>query len=220
MRITKKWIDENTTRAGGYTRKMVSLLGVPWPLVVGWKERLVGREISDALAAEFCAVAKSSAPVRPRFEGAVEVISAEKLTVWTDGACEPNPGQGGWGWHRSDGAHQFGGEPVTTNNRMEMTAILRALEALPDGAQITVLSDSMYCVNGLTIWAKAWARRNWMQKGAHKAEPLANRELWLALEAQKRRVKAEFRWVRGHNGDPGNERADELAEMGRASILV
>lgn len=142
------------------------------------------------------------------------------MLIWTDGACDPNPGIGGWGWHRSDGASQVGGEARTTNNRMELTAILRAMQALPDGAAAVIHSDSTYCVNGLTVWAKSWAKRNWMQKGHNKSEPLANRDLWLALEAEKKRVSVKFKWVRGHNGDPGNERADKLANEGRASILA
>lgn len=134
------------------------------------------------------------------------------MLIWTDGACEPNPGLGGWGWHRCDGAHACGGERDTTNNRMEMTAILEAMRALPDGAAATLYSDSQYCVHGLTSWSAGWAKRNWHRKNG---EPMPNRDLWLALEAEKARVRVSFRWVRGHNGDPGNERADRLAEQGR-----
>lgn len=139
------------------------------------------------------------------------------LQVWTDGACVPNPGVGGWGYtlKAADGSQRgeaFGGERHTTNNRMEMQAILMALRALPDGAAAVVYSDSQYCINGLTIWRKGWKRRDWRKKGG---APLLNRDLWLELEAETARVKATFLWVRGHNGDPGNERADALAERGR-----
>lgn len=134
------------------------------------------------------------------------------MQIWTDGACEPNPGLGGWGWHRSDGKSAYGGARDTTNNRMEMTAILEAMRALPDGAEATVRSDSQYCVNGLTIWSAGWARRDWRKKSG----PMPNRDLWLALEAEKRRLRVSFVWVRGHNGDRGNEHADALAELGRS----
>ena len=134
------------------------------------------------------------------------------VRIWTDGACYPNPGPGGWGWHRSDGEQAYGGVRETTNNRMELTAILEALKALPDGAQATVYSDSQYCVNGLTVWARGWEREDWKKKG----EPMPNRDLWMALHEQKQRVVARFEWVRGHNGNEGNERADRLAAMGQA----
>ncbi len=140
--------------------------------------------------------------------------------VWTDGACEPNPGLGGWGYvmHRADGCRveDCGGDAETTNNRMELTAILMALKALPDGAVAVIYSDSQYAVNGLTVWGKAWAKRNWHKKDGL---PMPNRDLWLALEAQKRRVRATFKWVRGHNGNAGNERADALASAGRAKVI-
>lgn len=133
--------------------------------------------------------------------------------IWTDGACFPNPGKGGWAWHRCDGASAFGGERETTNNRMELTAILQARRALGDGEVAVVHSDSSYCVNGLTIWSAKWARMNWIKKTG------PNRDLWIDLAHEVRRVRATIKWVRGHNGDPGNERADELAGQGRASIL-
>jgi ribonuclease HI len=139
----------------------------------------------------------------------------EKIEIWTDGACEPNPGNGGWGWHRSDGMSGTGGMGGTTNNRMEMTAILEALRELPNGAAATVYSDSQYCINGLTTWRTGWKRRDWMKKGS----AIPNRDLWIALEEQLLRLNAQFKWVRGHNGDPGNERADQLASEGRLMFL-
>lgn len=141
--------------------------------------------------------------------------------AWTDGACEPNPGPGGWGYllHREDGCRieDCGGERATTNNRMELTAILMALKALPDRAMAVIYSDSQYAVNGLTVWSRGWARREWHTK--HGA-PMPNRDLWLALEEQKRRVRASFRWVRGHSGNEGNERADALADAGRNKVVA
>lgn len=110
---------------------------------------------------------------------------------------------------------EYGGEMDTTNNRMEMKAILQALRKLPDGAAVRVFSDSQYCVKGLTDWRAGWRRKNWMKKGG----PMPNRDLWIALEEQISRVRATFVWVRGHNGDSGNERADELANLGRATCI-
>lgn len=140
--------------------------------------------------------------------------------VWTDGACEPNPGAGGWGYvlRREDGCliEDCGGAPGTTNNRMEMAAILESLRALRDGADVVVYSDSQYCTNGLTVWSKAWARRQWRKKDG---SDMPNRDLWLALEHEKNRLKARFVWVRGHNGNAGNERADELASIGRRKAM-
>lgn len=140
-----------------------------------------------------------------------EVKTAGVLRIWADGACEPNPGPGGWGWHRSDGESRFGGDEETTNNRMEMTAILEALRELPDGKAVIIYSDSQYCVKGLTIWRKGWQKKNWMKKG----EPMINRDLWLLLEEQLSRLDVTTKWVKGHNGDAGNEKADELAVRGR-----
>lgn len=134
------------------------------------------------------------------------------MEIWTDGACEPNPGLGGWGWHRGDGAMACGGDRETTSNRMEMTAILEAMRALPDGATATIHSDSQYCVKGMTEWAPGWKRRNWHRKDGSE---MPNRDLWLALNAECDRLKVRFQWVKGHNGDPGNELADRLAEEGR-----
>lgn len=154
-----------------------------------------------------------AAPQRPAAAG---TPMDDVLRIWADGACEPNPGIGGWGWLRSDGKRAYGGVRGTTNNRMELTAVLEALKALPDGARAIVLSDSQYVVKGLTIWARGWARKDWMRADKTGAmQPMPNRDLWLALEEQKRRLRVHFEWVRGHNGDAGNEAADALAEQGR-----
>ena len=144
-------------------------------------------------------------------------------SVWTDGACEPNPGIGGWGYlirgHGDSGVIEaFGGEPNTTNNRMELTAVRMALRVLPNRAQAVIHSDSTYVVNGLTEWRTRWRKRGWFKK---TGEPMPNRDLWLLLEAQVLRVTAaKFCWVRGHSGNAGNERADSLAAAGRASVIA
>lgn len=133
------------------------------------------------------------------------------MEIWTDGSCEPNPGPGGWAWVDSLGNEHYGWERSTTNNRMEMMAILKALQAQSNGTRITVYSDSQYCVKGLTIWRAGWKRKNWRRKG----EEMPNRDLWLALEEQMNRLEVSVKWVRSHNGNEKNERADELANLGR-----
>ncbi len=137
------------------------------------------------------------------------------MEIWTDGACEPNPGRGGWAYTRSDGFEEIGGHIMTTNNRMEMTAILMALRKLPDGARATIYSDSQYCVKGLTVWRSGWRRKGWMKKTGD----MPNRDLWLELEEEMIRCQADIRWVKGHAGDVGNERADVLAEQGRQRAM-
>lgn len=137
------------------------------------------------------------------------------MDIWTDGSANPNPGAGGWGWHRSDGVSRCGGEIETTNNRMEMTAILEALRELPNGQQATVYSDSQYCVKGLTIWRSGWRRKGWTKKNAD----MPNRDLWLLLEEEMIRCNIDMQWVKGHSGHPENDKADELAERGRQMAL-
>lgn len=135
------------------------------------------------------------------------------ILIWTDGSCYPNPGPGGWGWHRCDGKQNYGGERNTTNNRMEMTAILESLIELPSGTDVLIYSDSQYCIKGLTEWRKGWKRKDWMKKG----EPMVNRDIWLDLDKHIDRLRVNFEWVRGHNGNAGNEHADYLAGLGRSS---
>lgn len=134
------------------------------------------------------------------------------LVIWTDGSCYPNPGPGGWGWCRSDGKESFGSVRDTTNNRMEMTAILKSLVELPDSEKALIYSDSQYCIKGLTEWRNGWKKKNWIKKG----EPMVNRDLWVELDYHVSRLVLTFEWVRGHNGDSGNERADYLALLGRS----
>lgn len=144
------------------------------------------------------------------------------LTIYTDGACDPNPGFGGWGWTRSDGQEAFGGEIETTSNRMELTAILEAITSLPDGQPAMVLSDSRYCINGITSWMHRWEKNQW-HKSIFNGKPageVKNVDLWQRMFAEvKARPHIQFLWVKGHVGVAGNERADELAEIGRMSAI-
>lgn len=138
------------------------------------------------------------------------------IDIYTDGACKGNPGPGGWGVLLKAGPTEkelYGGERVTTNNRMEMTAVIEALGALKRPCDVTLYIDSQYVLKGITEWVAGWKARGW--RTASK-EPVKNVELWQKMDELVRTGghKIEWRWVRGHNGDPGNERADQLANRG------
>lgn len=138
------------------------------------------------------------------------------IEIYTDGACKGNPGPGGWGVLMRAGDVEkelFGGELNTTNNRMEMTAVIEALSALKRPCQVTLYIDSQYVLKGITEWVKGWKARGW--RTASK-EPVKNVELWQKLDTLVATGghTIDWRWVRGHNGDPGNERADQLANRG------
>ena len=139
---------------------------------------------------------------------------AKLIEIWTDGACSGNPGPGGWGALMIRGEHEkelFGGEAETTNNRMEMMAAIQALSALKGPSKVRLHTDSTYLKDGLTKWIHGWKRNGW--KTAAK-KPVKNKDLWQMLEEATRRHDIEWVWVKGHAGDPGNERADELARAG------
>jgi len=136
------------------------------------------------------------------------------VEMWTDGACKGNPGPGGWGaWMRS-GEHErelFGGEALTTNNRMELTAVIEGMRALSRPCEVTLHVDSAYVMNGVQRWIAGWKRNGW--RTADK-KPVKNVELWQELDAELARHRVHWVWVKGHAGDPGNERADALANRG------
>jgi ribonuclease HI len=143
---------------------------------------------------------------------------SEPVIVYTDGACKGNPGPGGWGALLRWGNHEkelFGGEPQTTNNRMELTAVIEALSALKQSSHVAVYTDSEYVRNGITTWIHNWKQRGW--RTADK-KPVKNVELWQRLDALASEHHVRWHWVRGHSGDPGNERADELANRGVSSV--
>ena len=136
------------------------------------------------------------------------------VVIYSDGACKGNPGPGGWGaWLSCDGHEKelFGGEPLTTNNRMELRAVIEALGCLKRRSQVTIYTDSEYVRKGITEWIFNWKRRGWKTSGN---KPVKNVELWQQLEAQSQLHQITWRWVKGHAGDPGNERADQLANRG------
>jgi ribonuclease HI len=148
-----------------------------------------------------------------------ERASERVVEVFTDGACSGNPGPGGWGailrWQGKE-RELRGGEPQTTNNRMELMAAIRALEALKRPVFVRLHTDSKYVKDGITEWLPRWKARGW--KTAAK-KPVKNVDLWQRLEAALGRHKVEFHWVRGHSGHPENERADELARLGLIEAL-
>jgi ribonuclease HI len=137
------------------------------------------------------------------------------VEIWTDGGCRPNPGPGGWGTilrFRGVERELSGAEPATTNNRMELTAATMALEALKRPCRVVLHTDSEYLKNGVTRWHAGWVRRNWRNAAG---DPVANMDLWRRLLDAAAAHEVEWRWVRGHSGDPMNERADALATAAR-----
>jgi ribonuclease HI len=142
----------------------------------------------------------------------------EDVTIYSDGACKGNPGRGGWGAVLVAGTREkelFGGEPNTTNNRMEMTAVIEALRALKRPCTVQVYTDSQYVQKVISEWLPGWKARGW--KTADK-KPVKNVDLWQELDALTQPHQISWHWVRGHNGHPGNERADALANRGVESI--
>ena len=135
----------------------------------------------------------------------------KNIEIFTDGACKGNPGPGGWGVLLRMGQHEkelAGGEPETTNNRMEMTAVLRALTALSEACNVTVYTDSRYVIDGMTKWIAGWKRNGWVNASK---QPVKNADLWHELVDAAARHKVRWEWVRGHSGHVENERVDRLA---------
>ncbi len=144
--------------------------------------------------------------------------AAEPVVVYADGACRGNPGPGGWGAWLSSAGHErelFGGDKLTTNNRMELTAVIEALAALKKRSVVVIYTDSQYVKNGITTWIHGWKARGWQT--ADK-KPVKNIELWQRLDTLNAGHQVQWRWVKGHSGDPGNERADQLANRGVDSV--
>jgi ribonuclease HI len=143
----------------------------------------------------------------------------EVVDIYTDGACKGNPGPGGWGVWLKWGDHEkelFGGEPETTNNRMELTAVIEALASLKRRCRVRLHTDSQYVQIGISTWIHDWKKRGW--RTADK-KPVKNVDLWQKLDELVGKHDIEWIWVRGHDGNPGNERADELANRGVAAEL-
>ena len=145
--------------------------------------------------------------------------TSNEVVIYADGACKGNPGPGGWGaWIKYDQHEKelFGGEPLTTNNRMELTAVIRALEALKRPCKIKVYTDSVYVQKGISEWIIGWKARNWRTSDK---KPVKNDDLWRALDLLVQQHQIQWLWVKGHAGDIGNERADMLANKGVEQLL-
>ena len=141
------------------------------------------------------------------------------VEIATDGACKGNPGPGGWGALIRSGAHEkelSGGETPSTNNRMELMAAIRALEALNKPCRVTLSTDSKYVMDGLTKWIKGWLKNGW--KTADR-KPVKNADLWQELLTAAEPHRIEWKWVKGHNGHPDNERADKLASDAALAVM-
>ena len=146
-------------------------------------------------------------------------MSKEIIEIHADGACKGNPGPGGWGAWLCYGDHElelYGGEILTTNNRMELMAVIKALEALKRTCKVTVFTDSVYVQKGMTEWIHNWKARGW--KTSDK-KPVKNDDLWKQLDKLVQNHEIEWKWVKGHAGNIGNEKADSLANLGAASFM-
>ena len=141
------------------------------------------------------------------------------IVIYTDGACKGNPGPGGWGAVLRSGEHEkllHGGEKHTTNNRMEISAVIFALQALKQPSSVEIWTDSQYVQKGVTEWLNGWKKRGWKPAGK---DPVKNADLWQVLDGLLPNHKISWHWVRGHNGHPGNELADQLANKGVEEFL-
>nr|WP_233355263.1 ribonuclease HI [Hirschia maritima] len=183
-----------------------------------------GNERADALAVKGSREAAGQAPVSPEEDGVSQadhtpphkarIAPSDSVHIWTDGACSGNPGPGGWGaLVVADGQETelFGSEKDTTNNRMELAGAIEALNSLTNPSNVILNTDSTYVKDGLTKWIHGWKKNGW--KTAAK-KPVKNKDLWQALDEACSRHKIEWKWVKGHAGDEGNERADALAVRG------
>lgn len=144
---------------------------------------------------------------------------SDQVLLFTDGACRGNPGPGGWGALIRYGEHEkeiFGGELDTTNNRMELTAAIKALQALTRPCQVILTTDSQYVRQGILSWMAGWKRNGWKTSAK---KPVKNQDLWVELDKQQQIHQIDWRWVKGHAGHEGNERADDLANQGVDSVI-
>jgi ribonuclease HI len=144
----------------------------------------------------------------------------KRVHIFTDGACRGNPGPGGWGAllrYQNRELELYGGDPATTNNRMELLAAIQAFEALKRPAEAVITTDSTYVIKGITEWLPDWLRKDWRRAGN---TPVKNTDLWQRLIAAQAPHRVHWQWVKGHAGHPGNERADQLANRGIDEMLA
>lgn len=174
----------------------------------------------DIAVAEAALWASSSAPpAAPSHATPESILHFGRMEIYADGACKGNPGRGGWGVFLTadDGqvTELFGGEQNTTNNRMELTAACEALRAVAPGSHVILWTDSQYVKDGITKWVAGWKRNGWVTA---QRTPVKNADLWVELDKLRNKVTVDWRWVKGHAGHPGNERADRLANKGAESV--
>lgn len=187
------------------------------------------RTVNLALSLDFVGDSMLNMVREPRVAGIMHCLSiedflsqleTEPVRVWTDGACSGNPGPGGWGVVLQQGervTEMSGGEPQTTNNRMELMAVIEALRALPPSIKIILTTDSQYVQKGMTQWLETWKKNHW-QTSAKK--PVKNQELWEQLDVEAEQRFLTWEWVKGHAGHPQNERADLLAQTAVAKVVM
>ena len=171
-----------------------------------------------ASCAPLAASVGARGPGAGRMPAMTEEVSTE-VTIYTDGACKGNPGPGGWGAWLKSGEHEkelWGGEALTTNNRMELTAVIKGLSVLTRRCTVAIYTDSEYVRNGIMTWIHGWKKRGWKTADG---KPVKNVELWQQLEGLANAHDVQWHWVKGHAGDPGNERADMLANKGVQTVL-
>jgi len=167
---------------------------------------------------------QSGRPCFARYEiGDKSIISKSQVILYTDGACKGNPGPGGWAFvlqHPQSGKilERFGSEPDTTNNRMELLAVIEGLKALTKPSQVEVVSDSKYVLQGLEDWMPKWKRNGWRRREGNSWKPVKNVDLWQELDRLKSLHELTFQYVPGHSGHPFNERCDELASLAALTI--
>lgn len=222
--ITPKEIEAAKTATGGFSAQQLKAWGVRCPPKSGWRRRILRDGVPatcrfpDGFEDAFVEIGPNANPLLAFGTDPVPVeMPADALMIYTDGSGDPNHGRGGWGFTVfADGVfgHEAsGGETATTNNRMELQAVIQALQWLGAGRPAVVWTDSAYVVRGCDAWRRGWKRGNWL-----RAPQYANADLWATLEALLDVGTVAIRWTRAHAGTAGNERADALATRGRLDL--
>lgn len=221
--MTDEILENSKTASGAWTRAQLKVIGVEWPPRKGWRQWVIGKNCPEEAIARFKSAslvfARQSRTKRATEESKLIVTkkpSDPDITIYTDGGCWPNDGtgKGGWGFVCVEtGFEDCGGAEPTTNNRMEIEAVIAAIwhhrEINGIGQSLRIVSDSQYVVNACTNWMKKWKASGWRKSGG-----LKNADLWQQMDEAMEGVDVRFEWVRGHNGNEYNELADRLAEKG------
>ncbi|BCK53190.1 hypothetical protein NWFMUON74_09620 [Nocardia wallacei] len=206
-RVSMEEIEGARSPAGGWSRAQLAEWGVPWPPPPGWKKSLAADSGPGSVVTQ---------PTTPTDSGAG--TRASVVEIYTDGACSGNPGPGGWGSVLRWGGHIreiSGGEPHTTNNRMELMAAIRSLERLTRTSEVRIHTDSTYVRDGITEWLPRWIANGWQTR---RKSPVKNEDLWRRLADAAGQHRVTWEWVKGHAGHPDNERADQLARAAARQV--